>query len=252
MSKDDNSKTDGRETRDVRDLSTNEHVEEEVDDMLGIPENDRPRRNLSVPSDAEVEADPDRERERTQDVTRAGREPANEPAQPQAQPQPPGQADGDGDGDNTDSEIRPEVREHIEKAKQRENEQAEAGQKAEESGTGGTEVTVSSLEEPDEWEEFDFEAQDWTLDDAKEPEVRDIRGMKFKFEEPANDDGVLNQLENASDGDQWEQMYALVQLVVTAPRVTPDRWGNMSFPSRLSLGSAAADYLGLDEGFLDE
>jgi hypothetical protein len=202
MSEDDNSENAGRETRDVTDLSTNEQVEEEVDEMLGIPEEERPERDLSVPSDNDVEESSDEE-----------------------------------------SEVRPEVREHMKEAQRREEQADEAG---------GTEVTVSSLEEPDEWEEFDFDGQDWTLDDAKEPEVRDIRGMKFKFEEPSNDDGVLNQLENASDGDQWEQMYALVRLVVTAPDVTRERWENMSFPSRLSLGSAAADYLGLDEGFLDE
>jgi len=202
MSDTDKSEQEVTERRDVTDLTTNEEVEEAVDDMLGIPEEERPDRNLAVPDDEEdLKAE------------------ANEP------------------------EVRPEVEAHMEAAKQQQSEQEEEG---------STAVTVSSLEEPDEWEDFDFEGQEWTLDDAKEPEVREVRGMVFKFAEPENDDEILNQLELASGGDRWDQMYALVGLVVEGPEVTEERWDNMSFASKLALGSAAADYLGLDEGFLDE
>jgi|GEM_PF-4178648 len=202
MSGNDKSDPEVTERRDVTDLSTNDEVEEAVDDMLGIPEEERPERNLSVPEgeeDLEAEAD--------------------------------------------EPELRPEVEAHMEAAREQ--------QEAQESESS-TEVTVSSLDEPDEWESFDFEDQEWTLDDAKEPEIREIRGMVFKLAEPEDDDEILNQLEVASDGDRWDQMFALVSLVVEGPEVTEERWDNMSFASKLALGSAAADYLGLDEGFLDE
>ncbi|QLG30179.1 hypothetical protein HUG10_21565 (plasmid) [Halorarum halophilum] len=188
----DKSGDDVMDTRDVTDLSHDE-TEDAVDDLLGIPHDQRPERNL----------------------------------------------DRDDDGE---TQLRPEVEAHMEAAREREEAQTE----------DSTEVTVSSLDEPDEWENFDFDAQEWTLDDARGPEIREVRGMKFLFDEPEDDDEILNALEVADGGDRWDQMFAFVGLVVQKPDVTRERWDGMGFAARLSLGSQAADYLGLDEGFLDE
>jgi len=147
-----------------------------------------------------------------------------------------------GNEDDTSDGPRPEIQEVMDEAEER--------QKA------GTEVTVSSdttvEDAADEYESFDFEDQEWTLDERREVEVRNIRGMKFKFKEPEDDDEVLNTLEAASDGGRGDQMYSLVRLVVAAPTVTKERWEGMSISAKLTLSSQAAEYLGLDEGFLEE
>lgn len=135
-----------------------------------------------------------------------------------------------------EQEVRPEIEKQMHDAEQAEEEKS-------------TEVAVSA---EDEYESFDFDEQEWTLDEKREPEVRTIRGMKFRFEEPESDDDVLNQLEAASDASRDGQMYSLVQLVVDAPEVTQDRWEDMALSAKLALAGQAADYLDLDEGFLEE
>ncbi|WP_158058253.1 hypothetical protein [Halorussus halophilus] len=117
---------------------------------------------------------------------------------------------------------------------------------AAEASTGGNE---SSAADP---ENFDFENQEWTLGGKREPEVHEIQGMKFLFEEPENDDTVLNELDQVGDDDRSAQMKALVQLVVAKPEVTDDRWEQMSFAAKLGLAGQAAEFLGLGEGFLNE
>lgn len=99
---------------------------------------------------------------------------------------------------------------------------------------------------------FDFEAQEWTLNEKSEPEVHQIRGMKFLFEEPENDDAVLNRLDQVSEDDRNAQMKALVQLVVAEPEISDERWQQMPFAAKLGLAGQAAEFLGLDEGFLNE
>ncbi|WP_327054009.1 hypothetical protein [Halomicrococcus gelatinilyticus] len=101
-------------------------------------------------------------------------------------------------------------------------------------------------------ESFDFDAQEWTLDERRQPTVFELRGMKFLLEEPADDDAVLNELENVADADRAAQMRALVQLAVTSPDVSDERWEEMAFSAKLALASRAAEFLGLDGGFLDE
>lgn len=142
---------------------------------------------------------------------------------------------------DTDSEPSPEIKKAMEEAETRQEE--------------STEVTLSgsSTEEAvDDIDSFDFEGQEWTLDEKRQPEIKHVRDMKFKFAEPDNDDKVLNTLEQASDGGRGEQMKALVRLVVEAPEITDERWDGMSISAKLSLAGKAADYLDLDEGFLDE
>lgn len=146
-------------------------------------------------------------------------------------------------GDDTNDGPSPEIQELMDEAKEREEK-------------GGTEVTVSSdttVEDAvEDHESFDFEGQEWTLDERREVEVRNIRGMKFKFKEPEDDDEVLNTLEAASGGGRGDQMYSLVRLVVAAPTISKQRWEDMSISAKLTLSSQAAEYLGLDEGFLEE
>lgn len=120
---------------------------------------------------------------------------------------------------------------------------------------GGTEVAVTGSspdEVADDVENFDFEEQEWTLDEKREPEVKNIRGMKFLFKEPDDTDNVLNQLEQASNQGRDGQMRALVQMVVEKPEITVERWDGMSISAKLGLSGEAADYLDLDEGFLEE
>lgn len=141
-----------------------------------------------------------------------------------------------------DDEVRPEIQEAMDEAEEREPSQAES-----------TEVSISGSPEEavDDYDDFDFENQEWTLDERREPEVRDIRGTKFLFKEPENDDKVLNTLERASEGDRGDQMKAMVRLVVDKPDITDERWESMSFAAKLALSGQAADYLDLDEGFLE-
>jgi hypothetical protein len=127
--------------------------------------------------------------------------------------------------DDGEQELRPEI----------EKQKMEAEKREEEGGTS-----------------FDFEEQEWTLDERREPEVREFRGMKLKFAEPENDDNVLNKLEQASGDDRDAQMRSLVQIVVQKPEVTKERWDSMSLSAKLALAGQAADYLDLDEGFLEE
>lgn len=98
---------------------------------------------------------------------------------------------------------------------------------------------------------FDFSAQEWTLNEKQEPEVYELNGMKFLFEEP-DDDAVLNELDQVADGDRSAQMKALVQITVGKPKITDDRWNQMSFAAKLSLAGEAAEFLGLGGGFLNE
>ncbi|NEU59182.1 hypothetical protein [Halorussus sp. MSC15.2] len=101
-------------------------------------------------------------------------------------------------------------------------------------------------------ESFDFEGQEWTLDERREPTVFELRDMKFLLEEPENDDAVLNKLEEVAEADRAAQMRALVQLAVAKPDVSDERWEQMAFSAKLALASRAAEFLGLDGGFLDE
>lgn len=179
------------EVRDVTDLSSNEAVEEEVDDMLGIPEDERPDRDLDTEDDAD------------------------------------------------ESEVSPDIQKQMDKAKEREENE------------NSTQVTVSDTAEDDAPEEFDFENQDWD-DLEKEPEVKEIAGLKFKFEEPDDDDEVLNDLERHADGSRGNQMRGMIEIVVAAPKITDERWNKIPMSAKLELANAAADYLGLSEDFLDE
>lgn len=145
-----------------------------------------------------------------------------------------GESDPEGEAD--EEELRPEI----------EKQQMEAEKREEK----GTEVVVSGDDE--DFESFDFEEQEWTLDEKREPEVRSFRGMKLKFAEPENDDDVLNKLEQASGDDRDAQMRSLVQIVVQKPDVTDERWDGMSLSAKLALAGQAADFLDLDEGFLEE
>lgn len=139
--------------------------------------------------------------------------------------------------DDGEQELRPEIEKQKMEAEKREEE-------------GGTEVVVEG--DDADFESFDFEEQEWTLDERREPEVREFRGMKLKFAEPENDDNVLNKLEQASGDDRDAQMRSLVQIVVQKPEVTKERWDSMSLSAKLALAGQAADYLDLDEGFLEE
>ena len=148
--------------------------------------------------------------------------------------------------DLAEHEPSPEIQQLIDEANRRQEENDEK------EDAGGTQVSVSAdAESLDEYEDFDFENQEWTLDDRKDPEVRTVRGVKFLFNEPDNDDDVLNQLEGAADGERDDQLYMITSLVVDKPKLTEERWESMGSFSKLALAGQAADYLGLDEGFLE-
>lgn len=179
--------TEPDEVRDVTDLSTNAEVEEEVDEMLEIPEEERPERDL----------------------------------------------------DDDEEEVRPEIKEAMEEAERRKGEDGE------------TRVTVDSEDEEPPTDDFDFEDQDWDKLD-KEPEIKSVAGLRFKFAEPENDDQVLNDLERHADGGTSDQMRGMISMVVEAPELTDERWGKLPITAKLQLANEAAEYLGLGEDFLDE
>ena len=153
--------------------------------------------------------------------------------------------------DATDLETNDEVERTVDEMLDTDDVEAVDG------GTSGAGPRAGSANEstsPDEADpgSFDFENQEWTLDERQQPTVFELRGMKFLLEEPADDDAVLNKLEDVADGDRAAHMRALVQLAVTRPDISDERWADMAFSAKLALASRAAEFLGLDGGFLDE
>lgn len=150
--------------------------------------------------------------------------------------------------DATDLQTNDEVEQAVDEML--DADEAEATDAAENSAASGA-IEGDSADDIDP-ESFDFESQEWTLGEEREPEVHEIRGMKFLFEEPDNDDAVLNELDAVADGDRGAQMRALVQLVVAKPEITTERWQEMPFAAKIGLAGQAAEFLGLSEGFLNE
>lgn len=152
------------------------------------------------------------------------------------------------DPDTTDEsvEIRPEIKRHMEKAQQQQSSEQDMDPDT------NTEVEVSAMaEESESWESFDFENQDWDSIDTKEPEMVESGGIKFLFKEPEDDDNVLNNLEQTADASGGERMRAMIEIVVAKPEITDSRWKQLTFAQKLDLAGQSADYLGLDDDFLD-
>lgn len=140
-----------------------------------------------------------------------------------------------------EEEVRPEIQKQMEEAKARE-----------EDGEGNTEVEVSAMaDESEDWENFDFEDQDWDSIEKKEPEVIEVGGIKFLFKEPDEGDDVLNDLEGAANGDGAARMRGMIEIVVDKPDITEERWDRLTFAQKLELAGRSADFLGLDDDFLE-
>lgn len=103
-------------------------------------------------------------------------------------------------------------------------------------------------EDEAEMDDEDFENQEWTLGHY-DSGIIELNGMKFKVEEPRDDDSVERLLGRGNDLN--EQLYESVQTLVVSPAITRERWENKMTPKeRALLANEALEWYGVSD-FID-